>query len=208
ALVRKVTAYGEKYGISALRAVKQNPKIMVEALDDLPKSKISSGIGAINRNVKVMPDLIKRYGPGALEAEITNPGVGIRFVKKLGRPGIAISKKLDTDQAIVLARHLDEIKALPAPAKTKLLTALSRSGEKAVAFLEKHPKFMITAASVPVIIYAIHAATTPTIGKDASGNPIIIQPSLFSRLGSWAGGVITNPLSLLFYIIGAILVLY
>ncbi|MGB7158093.1 MAG: hypothetical protein WBD40_08505, partial [Tepidisphaeraceae bacterium] len=134
------------------------------------------------------PDLIARlvasHGAPALEAAARHPGVGSKLVTTLGDDGVALGRRLTTDQAVVVARHADEIAALPASQRASVTAALSRTPARVVSYLERHPKTLLTAAGVvTVVALKDEIIGTTQVALDAAGNPIALaKPGFIERL--------------------------
>jgi hypothetical protein len=170
-LVRKTTAYGIEHGPVALRAIGRSPSKMVGALDTLAADLRPAALRAVERDPAVVTRLVDRYGSEALEAAVKQPGVGPVLGEKLGQEGLAVSKTLTTDQAIVVARHADEIAKLPAPQQAKLMARLKSNAAGVVGYLEKHPKTLLTAAGLAVILGAKDEILGPGEEGGAAGAP-------------------------------------
>lgn len=151
-LVRRVTQYGVEDGPIALRAIKPAPAKMVEALDGLSPGLRNGALRAIDREPAVMTQLVKQYGSGALETAVRHPGVGERLVENLGDQGIALGRKLTTDQSIVAARHAQEIADLAPAERSGIVSKILRSPNAVLDYLEAHPKVLRTAAGVAVVM--------------------------------------------------------
>jgi hypothetical protein len=151
-LVKTLSEQAGKYGIIAVQAAKGSPKVVIEAVEKLPKDLAEQGLRAISHEPVAMQKLISETGQEALEAAARHPGVGSQIAKTLGKEGAETAAKLGDDAALALARNADAIAALPAAERTSLLAALRTSTAKVMAFLEKHPKALLTAAAVTAFI--------------------------------------------------------
>jgi hypothetical protein len=168
-LVRRVTAYGLEHGPMGLRAIGRAPARMVAALDDLAPNLRGPALRAIEREPQVLLPLVERHGAKAMEAAVRHPGVGPTLGGKLGAEGLEASGHLTTDQAIVVARRADEIAALPGPQRSALMQALRGNAKGTVAFLERHPKTLLTAAGVTAFIAAKDdLLQEPTVAADGT----------------------------------------
>jgi hypothetical protein len=153
-LVKRATAYGLEHGPMAMRAIKRSPQTMVKALDNLQPSLRGPALRAVGREPELLTKLVQNHGAEALEVAAKHPGVGANLGNKLGSEGIAAAKNLTTDQAIVVARHADEIAALPAAERGVFYQRLGKAPGAVVDFLERHPKTLLTAAGVTAFIAA------------------------------------------------------
>lgn len=151
-LVQKVSQYGKTYGVQALRVIDRAPSQLVRVMDDLPPDLIKPALHAVGRDPERMTQLVRQYGKEVLEAEMAHPGLGAKFVEQVGASGSAIAKRIPTDNFMTLSRHTDEITFLPGETKAQLLNALKRAPFTILAYLEKHPKVTITAASAATLI--------------------------------------------------------
>ena len=168
-LVRRVTAYGLEHGPMGLRAIGRAPAKMVAALDDLAPNLRGPALRALEREPQVLLPLIERHGAKAMEAAVRHPGVGSTLGGKLGSEGLEASRHLTTDQAIVVARRAEEIAALPGPQRSALMQALRKNARGTVAFLERHPKTLLTAAGVTAFVVAKDdLLQSPTVAADGT----------------------------------------
>jgi hypothetical protein len=177
-LVKRATAYGLEHGPVAMRAIGRSPQTMVRALDNLQPSLRGPAIRAVEREPQLLTNLVKQHGADALEAAAKHPGVGPTLGQKLGAEGLSVSKNLTTDQAIVVARHADEIAALPPAQKGAFFQKLNKAPGAVADFLEKHPKTLLTAAGVTAFLAA----------KDDLMSPPSADPSGAKR----GGGLVYN----------------
>ncbi len=151
-LVKALSEQAGKYGIIAVQAAKGSPKVVVEAVAKLPQELAEQGLRAISHEPAAMQKLISETGQEALEAAARHPGVGSQIAKTLGKEGAETAAKLGDDAALALARNADAIAALPVAERSSLLAAMRNGSAKVVAFLEKHPKALLTAAAVTAFI--------------------------------------------------------
>lgn len=151
-LADRVVQYGSCYGPPALKAIEPSPSRMIRALDRLPSDLIQQAISAAARDPKLLSSLISAYGDEVLEVVARQPGVGAGLVEKLGLDGIRIGNRLTTDQAVVLARHADDIAALPSSERSHLVDAMIKAPAQVLDYLETHPKVLLTAGGVSAII--------------------------------------------------------
>ncbi len=151
-LVDRVVKYGSRYGPSALMAIEPSPSQMVRAFDRLPPDLIRPAIQAAAREPKLLSRLVSAYGNAALELAGRQPGIGPALVEKLGPDGIRIGNRLTTDQAVALARHAEDIAALPSAERNKFMDAMMKAPAQVLNYLETHPKVLLTAGGVSAII--------------------------------------------------------
>ena len=153
-IMKKAGVFAADYGPTALRSIERSPKAMTAALDKLSPQFRQTAIHIVDRDPKVMVSLVERYGSDALEAAARHPGVGATLTQKLGTQGIEAARKATTNEAIILARHADEIAALAPTSRQAVLAAISKAPAKAAAILEKNPKLLLTAAGVTIFLGA------------------------------------------------------
>ncbi len=189
-LVKELTEQAGKYGIIAVQAAKGAPKVVVEAVAKLPKDLAENGLRAITREPAAMQKLIAETGQEALEAAARHPGVGSQIAKTLGKEGAETAAKLGDDAAVALARHADAIAALPAVQRTSFLAALRTNTAKALTFLEKHPKALLTAAAVTAFL----VSKDELIGLNG-------QPGMIERLTK-------EPIRLVGYVLAGLIALW
>jgi hypothetical protein len=195
-LVRKAAQYGVAHGPVAMRAIGRSPAKMVQALDDLAPGLRPAALRAVEREPQVLTGLVNRYGAEALETATKHPGVGTVIGEKLGAEGLGAARTLTTDQAIVVARHADEIAKLPPAQRAGVMAKLRENAGGVVTFLERHPKTLLTAGGVAVLLGAKDEILGP--GGGPGGKP----PGLVQRVWQDTVGVVRKPVGMA----GAVLV--
>src|SRR5262245_56203588 len=161
-LVEKVVKYGSRYGVSAMRVIHNAPAHYIKALEGLPEELIERAIWAVQREPEVMTKLVRDYGSDALLIAAKHRGIGGDLVSKLGSEGFRLGKALPESQAVVVARHADEIVALPQAQQSRVIEAILTAPARTLDYLEKHPKVLLTAAGVGTLI----ALKDEILGKD------------------------------------------
>ena len=151
-LVRRLVHYGKHYGTDAVAVIGRSPKCFVTALDAVPTHLTQSAIWAANRNPQLMTKLVRDHGSEALIAAIKHPGIGERLVTGLGTDGIRLSRALQTDDALRIAKHLDELQQLPSAARSQWVDRILAAPAKTAALLEKHPRLLAASAGAGVLI--------------------------------------------------------
>jgi hypothetical protein len=170
-LVRRTTAYGVEQGPIALRAIGRSPAKMVGALDNVAADLRPAALRAVEREPQLVTGLVERYGADALEAAAKQPGVGPVLGEKLGAEGLQAAKTLTTDQSIIVARHADEIAQLSPEARAGFFAKLRSNAAGVTGFLERHPKTLLTAGGVAVLLGAKDQILGPveeTLGPDGA----------------------------------------
>ncbi|EMI18009.1 hypothetical protein RMSM_05052, partial [Rhodopirellula maiorica SM1] len=156
--VAKLTA---KHGPEVLTALDNSTAVLpvIKALDEIPATQVRTAIGklAAGESGKALSAAVTRYGAKALETELKHPGAGLVLLKHFGDDGAELAGKMTSDQAIVIARHADEIAALPAAQRTGVLSLIRNDTEKVVAFagrfIEANPgKSLFTVATTTIIL--------------------------------------------------------
>jgi hypothetical protein len=188
-LAKKVVQYGEKHGVSSLKLIDQAPAAYVNALDSLPSNLVDDAVRVAARNPAQMTPLVRSYGGKILTAEVKHPGVATKFAERLGNEGLEICAKTNTNEAIAIGRHLDEIAALPAAERQSFVSELVKAPGKLVTFLEKNPKFMITAAAAGTLITAKDKVfgTGVEVGSDGT---IVVPPGPGTVIAKSIGTVV------------------
>jgi hypothetical protein len=198
-LLKKVTQYGMEDGPIALRVIRRAPGKMVEALEGMPPELRVAGMRAVERNPDVMMPLVLKYGSSAMEMAARHPGVGEILVHELGSDGINLGRKLTTQQAILAARHADQIAMLP-PAERTAVVAKIEETPGILQFLERHPRILLTTAGVTTVLALkddiVGDLGMPTIGRDGQVN-IPSRPGLIDRLFASLAQFLARPVLVL-----------
>jgi hypothetical protein len=151
-LVEKVVRYGRRYGVSAVRAINHAPAPYIKALDGLPEELVEQAIWAVQREPELMTRLVRDYGSDALLLATKHRGIGGGLVNKLGSEGVRLGKALSEHQAVVAARHADTLASLPQAEQSRVIGAIVAAPARALDFLERHPKILLTSAGVGTFI--------------------------------------------------------
>lgn len=203
--VEQVAKFTGKYGPDALAALDNAPSLvpLIRALDDLPPAQVKLALTklAAGKPGRELAEAIAVHGGSALRMELQHPGVGLFFVRSFGDEGVELASKMTTDQAIVVARHADDIGKLPATQKAGLVGMLKGNTEQMVGFVgrfvEANPgKTLFTVAATTVIL----AEPERILGGDeivfdADGNPVLISKSGFVDRAMEAGGEVASHVS-------------
>ncbi len=182
--VAKLTA---KHGPEVLFALDNTATILpvAKALQELPESQVRTALAklAAGESGKTLGAAVTRFGSKALATELKHPGAGLVLLKHFGDEGAELATRMSSDQAIVVARHADEIAALPTAQRSGVLSLIRNDTEKVVAFagrfVEANPgKTLFTVATTTVIL----AEPERILGGDevvfdADGNPIVVSKS-------------------------------
>jgi len=188
-LVRKAGAHGP----DALRAADNAVSIprLLKAVDDLPEDMAGPAFRRLSAGAdgRILAEAVEQYGPKALRAELRHPGIGGRLVSRFGDDGVQLSSKVSTDQAITVSRHADDIAALPASQKQRVIDLLRDDTERMVTFMgrfiEKNPgKVLFTVAGTAVVLAnadkVLGGEGEIVIGPD--GEPVYVaQPGMIER---------------------------
>ena len=200
-LVRKVTQYGIEDGPAALRAIGRSPAKMVEALDGLSPELRTAGLQAVERNPKLMTNLIRQYGSGAMEVAARHPGVGEKLTQTLGTDGIKLGRELTTDQSIIAARYAEDIAKLPAVERAGVVGKIGEMPGRVLGFLESHPRTLRTAAGVAVVMaikdQIIGDKGTTTVLPDGTVVTTASHPGLIERMFPSVSRFVYQPMMIL-----------
>ena len=203
--VEQVAKLTGKYGPDALAALDNAPALLplIRTLDELPAAQVKMALTrlAAGKSGRELAEAIAVHGGAALRMELQHPGVGLFFVRGFGDEGVELASKMTTDQAIVVARHADDIGKLPAAQKAGLVGMLKGNTEQMVGFVgrfvEANPgKTLFTVAATTVIL----AEPDRILGGDeivfdAEGNPVLISKSGFADRAMEAGGEVASHVS-------------
>ena len=168
-LVKEIIRYGKKYGLSSIRTIDSSPAIYIKALNKLPEKMIERALWAAQREPDKMKSLITKYGDDVLFVAAQHRGVGMDIIIKLGNDGVRLSKDLTEKQAVVLARHADEITDLPQQLRSQLIEAMHTAPARVIDYIEKHPKVILSAAGIATLV----ALKDEVLGKD---DEVVVNP--------------------------------
>lgn len=203
--VEQVAKFTGKYGPDALAALDNAPSLLpvLRTLDELPPAQVKLALTrlAAGKSGRELAEAMAVHGGSALRMELQHPGVGLFFVRNFGDDGVELASKMTTDQAIVVARHADDIGRLPAAQKAGLIGMLKGNTEQMVSFVarfvEANPgKTLFTVAATTVIL----AEPDRILGGDeivfdADGNPVLISKGGFAGRAMEAGGEVASHVS-------------
>ena len=203
--VEQVARLTGKYGPEALAALDNTPSIMpvIRALDELPESQAKLALArlAAGKPGRELADAVGRNGAAALRVELQHPGVGLFFVRALGDDGVELASKLSADQAIVVARHADNLAKLPSAQRSGVLQLLRQDTDRMVGFMgrfvEANPgKTLFSVAATTVIL----AEPERILGGDevvfdADGNPVVVRKGGIADRTFEAGGDVASHVS-------------
>lgn len=174
-LVEKAIKYGRKYGLAAVKTIDNAPALYIKALDGIPEALVERALWAAQREPAIMTRLLSQYGSDALHIAARHRGVGTDIVAKLGDDGVRMARNLSEDQAVILARHADDIAGLPSSQKNQVVEAMLAAPKQVVEYLEKHPKAFLTAGGIIAVVKlkddVLGDGKEVVIGPD--GKPII-----------------------------------
>jgi hypothetical protein len=191
---RQAAGLCERFGPSVIRAIEGSPARIAQGLGKLPDDLIEAGIRAAAREPQAVGKLIAQFGDDALLVAAKHPGVGTTIVEKLGVDGIALSKGMATPEAIRLARVADDIAAVAPAQRAAVISKIQRAGGRALDYLERHPKLLLTTAGVSVFL----AAKDDILGTAQA-------PGFVERVWQRTLDAFHNPLSILFLAVSALL---
>jgi hypothetical protein len=161
-LVEKVIRYGRKYGLSAVKTIDNAPALYIKALDGIPETLVERALWAAQREPAAMTRLLSKHGSDALQIAARHRGVGTDIVVKLGDDGVRMANIMSEKQAVILARHADEIAGLPPVQKNQVVDAILSAPAKIIDYMETHPTVFKSAAGVATLL----AIKDDMFGKD------------------------------------------
>ena len=128
-------------------------------------------------------------------------GIGGMLVRTLGDDGAELATSLSKEQAIVVARHADDLARLPASQRSGVLGMMRNDAERVVGFVGKFAadnpgKTLFTVATTTVLL----AESERILGGeeivfDADGNPIVVSKAGLAGRTLAAGGQVVAEVS-------------
>ena len=201
-LVAKAVKLGKAHGVDALKTIERAPILYIKSLEAMPKNLVERAIWAAQRDPLIVERLMAQHGPESLGIAARFRGVGSDIVAKLGDDGIRAARNLTESQAVVLARHADDIAALPAARRQGVLEALTAAPGRILEYLEQHPRILMTSASVGTIM----ALKDDVLGVEKE-TVINSDGSLRTRTTGFVERIVTTfqtPLTVILALCGAI----
>ncbi len=183
--VEQVAKYVGKHGPDALNALDNAPSIgpVLSALDEIPVSQVKSAITklAAGTTGRELAETVGKHGAKALTSELKHPGVGMVLVRALGDDGAELAAKMTSQQAITIAKHVDDLAKLPAAQRTGVMAMFRNNTDRMASFVgdfvKANPgKTLFTVASTTMVL----AEPERILGGDeivfdAAGNPVLIS---------------------------------
>lgn len=151
-LVAKAVKFGKAHGVGAIKTIERAPTLYIKSLEAMPKNLVQRAFWAAQRDPLVMERLMAIHGPEALGIAARFRGVGAEIMIKLGDNGIQAARELTESQAVVLARHADDIAVLPGAQRQGVLQAMTAAPGRILEYLEQHPRILMTSAGVGTVI--------------------------------------------------------
>jgi hypothetical protein len=206
ALMKRVAAFVQEHGASAVKVLRRDPAAYIRALETLPKTSVKLALWAIEREPEVMAKLVTRFGSEALELSAKHPGVWTSLGTKFGDEAIALGRKLTTEELMIVARHSDDMAALPKDQWKKVLAAIIKNTKAVLSYLEKHPKILLTSAGVATVIALREdlIGSQEVVSTDENGNKSIYKPGLVERVA----GMFKEEIAYIVYAIAALVLLW
>ena len=201
-LVARAVRLTDELGPRTLRILDDSPvaRELVDVLDTLPAPERRMAVSAFTREGATLHEAFAKLGAPALRAELRHPGVGGGLAAALGDDGARLLDDVDTLDVTVLARHQDEIAALPTEARGQLFDAIGRNAKGVADYLRAHPGFALTAATVGILVVesdraAEGIASALETGAEALGD---VATTGASHVFRWVAPVLAGALALWF----------
>ena len=177
--VRKMLRHAGTAGISSLKKIGCSPALFYEALDALPEELAERAVRSLWRDPERIGRLVSRYGSKGLEVAAKFRGVGADIVEKLGDDGVRMAADIAEDHAVTLARHADDIAALPPESRNRVVDAIISAPVRVLDFLENRPRILHTGAGIATIL----ALKDDLIGREEESSKRPDGSTTYRRLG-------------------------
>lgn len=206
-LAERAVQIARSQGVDALRVIDRAPARWISVLEEIPEDALRPAILAARREPELMTRLVTTYGKEAAEVAARHPGIGTKLVDQLGKDGIELGMRLSDDQAMILARHSDDIAKLAPTQRSEILARISRSPRAILEFLEHHPKVLATAAGVGVVLAVKDQVLGPAgeVTTLPDGTVVTPSPGLFERLADRATERFHQPIYAIFAVIALLI---
>ncbi|MEM6469248.1 MAG: hypothetical protein AAF802_06735 [Planctomycetota bacterium] len=202
--VEELSELAAKHGPELLRALDNAPQVapVMAAIRELPEAQARSAIARLaGSGGRELAESIAESGTAVLRSELLHPGVGSMLTKAFGQEGAELASKLTTDQAVMVARHADDLLTLPAKQRQGVLSLIRNDTERVVAFLGRFAadnpgKTLFSVATTTVLL----AESDRILGGDeivfdAEGNPIVVTKAGLAGRTMKAGGEVLAKVS-------------
>jgi len=160
---------GKQHGVMTFRALANNPKPLVEAMDALPPRLVGPAARALERNADEIATLVVRHGSNALEMAAIHPGVGPRLLQRFGDDLIPVGRELTEKQFMDFARYADDFARMPDSVRKTNLGVLTKSPQRVLDFLESHPTVFRTSVGAGLILILKDDVVDVVIGEAEVG---------------------------------------
>jgi len=183
--VEQVARYVGKHGPDALKAMDNAPSIVpvLRALEEIPATQVKSALTklAAGTTGRELAETVSKHGAKAITSELNHPGVGMALVRALGDDGAELATKMTKDQAITVAKHVDDLAKLPSAQRTGVMAMFRKDTDRMAGFIgdfvKANPgKSLFTVATTTLVL----AEPERILGGDevvfdADGNPIVVS---------------------------------
>lgn len=218
ALIERVSLMTLKHGPDVLRAIDNLPpkstSRVISALKEIPVENIPQATKRLSsgRQGKEIASSVVEYGSDALKTELAHPGLGPKLIRSFGNEGVDVVITLSNDRAISLARHADEIAALPAQQRDGIRKLITKYPDDFFKWLGKvvreNPGKTIFSMAGTVVLIAdadnIFGKDGTRTNPDGSTEPVRVPGAIDPLVNAGSDAVkngtetITKPVSRLF----------
>jgi hypothetical protein len=205
-LAERLTATALTHGPAIIRGARVSPARFLAAFESVEPALKEAALQGIRREPELMARMVAEVGREALMVEAKHPGVGVKVLQSLGAEGAVVAAKLPTDEAIRLTRIAPKVASVPAGERSELLRLIGQAPGRTLSLLERHPNVLTTGA----LLTAFLASKQELLGNEE----LVVGPEGSIRKAGKPGlisrilAMFHEPIALLFYAIGAAIVLW
>ena len=131
-IVEQVSRLTLDHGPDILRSLDNVPSNatnrIIRVFDELPEDQIEAAAKrlAAGSQGKEVAETVVQFGSNAMKTELAHPGLGPKLIRSFGNDGAELMIGLSENYAISLARHSDDLAALPMQQRKSVLELIQK----------------------------------------------------------------------------------
>lgn len=174
---KSVIKIAGEHGLQAINVLRRAPGVFSQALENIPPDMVSQALGAIERNPDLMTRVATKLGGRAIQTELRHPGIGARLVDVMGDDGVRLAEKLTTNNVKKVMPYVEDLGALSAPDKKKVIDKILDMPAAVLDYLEKHPKVLMATGGVAAVLAIKDNAFGKTGNRVVAPDGTVTEPA-------------------------------